>query len=115
MDLEVFRKNIENKGVKTGNLVFLNDAVIIPIKEHKDLTLLTHVIYEFESKNNQTVEVLVQPSENHFDQLEEKKFFMSENEYAQEKLKLILEKQEFERISLKTNSSHPIYFKIQRT
>ena len=115
MDLEAFRKNIENKGVKTGAIAFMTDAAIIPIKEHNDLTLLAHVIYEFESKNNKTVEVLVKPSEKHFNQLEEKKFFLSDSEYAQAKLELMLEKQEFERITLKTNSNHPIYFKISGT
>lgn len=114
MDLETFRKNIENKGVKTGKIVFLSDGAILPIQEEKDLRSLVPVIYEFESKTDFKVEVVMQPSETAFESLEKNKFFLSERDYAQEKLVLMKNKQDFDVLTLKTSTHNPVFFKLTK-
>ncbi|VVB71379.1 Uncharacterised protein [uncultured archaeon] len=114
MDLEAFRKDVERRGVKTSQLFFVNDCAFLPIHEEKDLRFLAPLFYEFESKSDFRIHVLTKPDSFSFKKLEDDKYFLSDREYSEKKLELLLEKQDFDMATVKTNSVCPVFFKFAR-
>ncbi len=114
MDLEAFRKNIENKDVKTGKLYFVNDCAFLPIHEERDLSFLTHLFFEFELKSDFKIQVLTKLDNRVFHKFEDNRYFLSDKEYSESKLNLMIEKQDFDIAIVKTGCNAPVFFKFTK-